>query len=53
MANRNLYQLIISQLADDGYYTVAQQLSNLTMIPCPKNIPENRLSQVGFLSNIF
>lgn len=47
-AKRALYQLIISQLNDDGFSAVAQSLSDVTMIPPSSSIPQNRLDQVFF-----
>ena len=44
---RQLYQLIISQLNDDGFSSVAQSLSDAAMIPPPSGIPTNKLDQVG------
>ena len=44
--HKYLYQLIISQLRDDGFVSAAAAVSSSTMIPPPNDVPKNRLQQV-------
>lgn len=47
MDKRTLYQLIISQLHEDGFTDIASQLSNVTLIPRPPQVAPQRLYRLA------
>ena len=51
-SSHQLYQLIISQLKDDGFTTAAQAVTSATMVPPPtENYTKGRLEKVKFFQN--